>query len=241
MKKIIITFLFILTSITTYAQQNYFNVPSSDITEKNKVFFQHQINISTDVIQNNTTFDFGLGNNYEIGINIIGLNFEKQKNAYSFVTSNVAPYSPFIMINAQKKIALNEKFSLAAGFQQGISTSTTKKTGGYYYINNVYKNETIGLKITSGIYYATNSFIGEGKRFYSNDGLGFHSGIEKSIIHRKIVFQSDFISGQHSLGELVIGGAYFLTKDLILSGGYQIPTFNSLANKAAVFELTYNP
>ena len=79
MKKIIITFLFILTSITTYAQQNYFNVPSSDITEKNKVFFQHQINISTDVIQNNTTFDFGLGNNYEIGINIIGLNFENKK------------------------------------------------------------------------------------------------------------------------------------------------------------------
>ena len=27
----------------------------------------------------------------------------------------------------KKKIALNEKFSLAAGFQQGISTSTTKK------------------------------------------------------------------------------------------------------------------
>ncbi|WMW78263.1 hypothetical protein RF683_02125 [Flavobacterium sp. 20NA77.7] len=239
--KRIISFLFILSGISIHAQQNYFNVPSSDITEKNKIFIQHQINIASDVIQNNTTFDLGLGNNYEIGLNVIGLNFEKQKITYSFFTSNIAPYSPFLMVNAQKKIALNEKFSLAAGIQQGISISSTKKNGGYYYLNSVFKNEAIGLKITSGIYYATDSFVGEGKRLYSKNGLGIHSGIEKSIIHKKVVFQSDFISGQHSLGELVIGGAYYLKKDLILSGGYQLPTFNSLSNKSLVFELTYNP
>lgn len=239
--KRIINVLFILSVISVNAQQSYFNVPSSDITEKNKIFIQHQINFTSNIIQNNTTFDLGLGNNYEIGINVIGINFEKQKNTYSYFTSSTSPYSPFLMINAQKKILFNKEFSLAAGIQQGISTCSTKKNGGYYYLNSVFKNESIGLKITLGTYYATNSFVGEGKRLYSENGLGIHSGIEKSIIHKKVVFQSDFISGQHSLGEIVIGGAYFITKNLILSGGYQLPTFNSISSKSTVFELTYNP
>ena len=38
--KRIISFLFILSGISIHAQQNYFNVPSSDITEKNKIFIQ---------------------------------------------------------------------------------------------------------------------------------------------------------------------------------------------------------
>jgi len=240
MKKII-SHLFILSVISINAQQNYFNVPSSDITEKNKIFIQHQINIASDVIQNNTTFDLGLGDNYEIGINVLGINFENQRNTYSFFTTNTPPYAPFLMINAQKKVFLNEEFSLAAGIQQGISAGNVKKNGGYYYFNSVFKNESMGLKITFGTYYATNSFVGKGKRLYSENGLGIHSGIEKSIIHKKVVFQSDFISGQHSLGEIVIGGAYFLSKDLILSSGYQLPTFNSMSGKALVFELTYNP
>lgn len=44
-----------------HAQQNFFNVVSSDITEKNKLFFQQQINMTKDELQSNTTMSRGLG------------------------------------------------------------------------------------------------------------------------------------------------------------------------------------
>jgi hypothetical protein len=37
------------------------------------------------------------------------------------------------------------------------------------------------------------------------------------------------------------GGAYFLTKNWVLSAGYQIPTFQSKSVNALVFELTFIP
>jgi hypothetical protein len=57
----------------------------------------------------------------------------------------------------------------------------------------------------------------------------------------KLFFQADFFTGQHNLGALIIGGAYYLTNRLIISSGYQIPNMHGSAYKACVIELTYNP
>lgn len=98
-----------------------------------------------------------------------------------------------------------------------------------------------GLKGVLGAYVATNSFFGAGDRLVANSPVGLQFGVEKQIIHDKLMFQADFISGQHALGEAVIGAAYKFTKHWILSAGYQVPTFGSSSVNCIVFELTYVP
>jgi len=71
-------FFFTIISNFVIAQQNFINVPSSEVTIKNKYFFQQQINFN-DLIQSNTTLDYGLGKGYEIGLNILGINFDQNR------------------------------------------------------------------------------------------------------------------------------------------------------------------
>lgn len=79
-KSILIT-LIIFTKLGAVAQQNFINVPSSEATIKNKVFFQQQLNFN-ELIQSNSTLDFGLGKGFEVGANILGLNFSDKKNHF---------------------------------------------------------------------------------------------------------------------------------------------------------------
>jgi hypothetical protein len=70
MKKVL---TLLLISFAGYSQQNFFNVPSSDITKAKHVFFQQQLNFICSGFQSSTTFCYGLGKNYEIGFNVIGV------------------------------------------------------------------------------------------------------------------------------------------------------------------------
>ena len=60
-------------SQTGWSQQNLFNVPSGTITRKGEVFLQEQLNLGR-FGESNTTIDYGLGNNWEVGLNIFKVN-----------------------------------------------------------------------------------------------------------------------------------------------------------------------
>jgi hypothetical protein len=87
---------FILLSIFSslpskgWAQQNLFNVPSAEITEKNKFFFQQQFNIDSNAGDSNTTVDYGLGNNWEVGINLFNLDL---------YPTNCSIHNPHFLVN----------------------------------------------------------------------------------------------------------------------------------------------
>jgi hypothetical protein len=230
----------ILLSSVLSAQQNFFNVPSSDITERKKIFFQQQLNFFNEGLQSNSTFDVGLGHNLEIGVNFLGFSVIDQKGLEVPIDDTIKPYNPFFLLNLQKGFPIGEKMMLGIGTQYGITTTAITRKGGYYYSNLTYGEKSVGLKLVFGLYAASKSFFGEGKRSVNNT-IGCQAGIEKSIIKDKLVFQADFISGKHNLGEVVLGGAMYLSKNWILSAGYQIPTFGSKSIRAIVFELTYNP
>lgn len=80
MKKIFLPFL-ILKHLFFFSQQNFINVPSVEVTKKHKLFFQQQFNFSQ-LVQSNSTIDYGLGNGFEIGVTILGLN--KLINSYIY-------------------------------------------------------------------------------------------------------------------------------------------------------------
>ena len=65
------------------AQQNLFNVPSGKITNLGELFFQQQFNITRPVGSSNSTFDFGLGHNFELGFNILDVNLYERGSSDS--------------------------------------------------------------------------------------------------------------------------------------------------------------
>ena len=232
---------FLLLSISALGQQNFFNVPSSDITPARKIFVQQQLNFIPNGVQSGTTFCYGVGKNTEIGFNVLGINYDYQQK---FVANHTEqPYNPFFTLNAQRSFHLNEDFKLGLGGQAGFTQAG--QSGAYLYGNSVYHNEHSHTKFVSGLYYTTDNYFGPETRNVSESdalkSIGIQLGVEQNLWAEKLLFQADFISGKHSIGEVVIGGAYFVSKHWVLSAGIQIPTFNSQSQPASVFELTYVP
>jgi len=238
--RFLLIFTIVFSTINTKAQQNFFNVPSSDITKKSDLFFQEQLNLTTEATQSSTTFCYGLGKNLEIGFNLIGMNLNYQRGI-DFEDDN-QPYAPYLSLNLQKAFPLSEKLKFSIGGQSGFNRSS--KFGYYVYSNLGLNLHELHAKIILGTYLSNSNYFGPGNAnlFSANSiAVPIQFGIEKSIIKDKLLFQADFISGKHAMGEAVIGFAYFMNKNWILSSGYQIPNDQSMSNKALVFELTYLP
>jgi hypothetical protein len=231
----------LLLALTASGQQNFFNVPSSDITPHNNVFFQQQLNFISNGIQSGTTFCYGIGHNSEIGFNVLGINYDYQQK---FIANHAEqPYNPFFTFNAQKSFQLHEDFKIGLGAQAGFTQ--VGQGGTYLYGNGVYVNEHTHTKWVSGLYYTSDNYFGPESRNFMEEGalksLGIQLGVEQNIWSERLLFQADFISGKHSLGEMVIGGAYYVSNHWVLSAGIQIPTFHSQSQPAYVYELTFVP
>ena len=230
-----------------FAQQNLFNVPSSDITIKSKGFFQQQINLPRNgTVLLNSTFCWGLGNEFEIGFNVLGL-FLNTGNPGSTVLSNSdennPPVYPFYTINAQKAWTLNKSFKLALGTQTGFSAGM--HFGTYNYLNLVTAIPKYQLKIVTGMNHGSESFLGPGDLNpllpADYDPVGFQIGLEQEILKEKILLLAEHISGDHSLGVSVLGLGYHLTEHWVLSAGYQFSSSGNSTPNSLVFELTFVP
>lgn len=227
------------------AQQNLFNVPTSDITEAHKLFYQQQFNLTSDLVQLNTTFSYGLGKNMEAGINVIGLNLNTHSSGPVFITNGnpgQTPLYPFYTFNFQKAFQLSRVFKLAAGTQTGFSIGAN--FGSYVYANLVTILPTTKTKIITGLYWGSDSFLGPEDRSFlipTGSSLGTQIGLEQPIFKDRVFLIAENISGQHSLGETSLGAAWLFTRHWVWSMAYQFPNSQRHSTKALVLELTYVP
>ncbi len=229
---------------SVYSQQNIFNVPSSDITVKSKVFFQEQMNFVQDgSLLLNTTFCYGLGHDWEIGANILGIFIEPGPKLLSNSNASIPPVYPFYTLNAQKAWMLSKTFKMAVGTQTGFSAGM--HFGSYNYLNVVTALPSIKLKLIGGLNYGTESFLGPGDlnpllpSIY--DPVGYQLGIEKELIHDILLLQAEHISGEHSLGLSALGLGYHVTDHWVLSLGYQLSNDANPSPNSIVFEFTFVP
>ena len=94
----------LLSSYYSSAQQNFFNVNTSDITDSAKLFFQEQLNFNSQT-SSNATFTWGLGHGFELGFNVFSVNYLNKagkflKNDNDYTSS----LGPILLINAQKAL-----------------------------------------------------------------------------------------------------------------------------------------
>lgn len=243
MKVIWLSFFITLQSGLVFCQQNLFNVPSSDITSKDVLFFQQQINLYPHEFQLNSTFCFGLGKQMEVGFNVLGVNVDTQNRFHVLSNSdkNLPPTSPLFTLNFQKAIILNNHFKVSAGTQTGLSD-------GFHFVNYSFTNlitavPPVHLKVITGLYGGTNSYLGSEARnnYFNRPSVGWHLGVEDQIVEEKFSLIAESISGKHSLSESSFGAAYYLSMNWILSCAYLIANPGSSTTNAIIAELTYSP
>lgn len=232
----LILFLLLFKGTVSLAQQSLFNVPSSEITPEGRLFFQQQINFSS-VIQLNTTLNYGLKHNWEVGINLLGIDYSP--SLHNFLKNDVLdgdPFSPLALLNVQKGVDLSKHWQLGFGLQNGfnIAQQQAARFAQFYFANAVWTSSSEHLRLNGGAYSGNQPYLGDGTK------TGLMLGAETALIPHKLHLMADWIQGTHDLGAGVIGAVAYPWPHWPVSLGWQLPN-DSHKERALVLEITYVP
>ncbi|MCE7064938.1 hypothetical protein [Dyadobacter sp. CY326] len=221
-----------LAQFTASAQLTVFNVSSSEISESRKISVQQQFEIE-DVIESSTTLTYGLGRNWEAGINVINLDFNPNNRHIEVNdTSMTKPFAPLVLANSQKVFELNKTFSIGIGAVAGTNLTAHHQRFVYYGYSNLVAS--VGseeqYQFAAGPYISNHRYLGEGPVY------GAQIAVDAGIWNEKFHLLGDWISGNHQKGKLSLGFEVFLSRRLPLSVGWQ--RSNADGSQAAVVQLT---
>ncbi len=201
------------------------------------MFFQEQLNLAR-FGESNTTLEYGLGNNWEVGMNIFRVNL---------YPGNLKPLpgesnEDAILLNIQKSFQPFEQIVFEVGTQNGMSANNSMQKVDFLNFTfgvtrwtpdeNVFQGTLI-----SGLYYGNTNYLGSGNE------VGWMLGIEYPLWRDDLSFVADYISGTNSSSVGVIGAQWTISKKQgwQVSLGAQIPSPHSGNFYGAVFELTKFP
>jgi len=216
-------------------QQNLFNIPSGDITNEKKLFYQHQLNLYGDKIESKAHFVYGLGKGWDVGLNVVG------KGAY-FSPSWRVSYNdnpdrgalyPIVLATVQKQIQLTEQIDFNLGSQVGYNISNqleNKELNYFSYGIGIYHLPDHNGRLVGGVYQTNRMYVGEGNI------VGLMLGYEIKLSKRWYLM-GDWVSGDNDAAVGVVGGIYNLSRRVQLCSGWQIPNPESLKPSGIVFEL----
>ncbi|TDE15555.1 hypothetical protein [Dyadobacter psychrotolerans] len=229
-------FILFIPTHKVLGQLTVFNVSSSDITDVRKISIQQQFEIQ-DQIESSTTLTYGLGKKWEVGLNLINLDYSAKNKHFEINDSTIAsPFAPLLLANAQKVFELNQIWSVGLGAVAGTNLSHFHPDKFVYY---GYTNLVASLgdhdryKFAAGPYISNHRYLSDGAVY------GFQGAVDAGLFYKKLHFLADWISGTHKKGKLSLGIEAFLLERLPLSFGWQ--RSNSDGAKAAVVQLTFLP
>jgi hypothetical protein len=231
----VINFLLIGISNFSYAQQNLFNIPSGDITIKNKIFYQHQLNGYSDKLESKAHFVYGLGKGWDLGVNLVGKGFyftPEWRILYNDNPNKGALY-PVIMGTIQKQFAISKNFDVNFGSQIGWNLSNrieNKEINYFFYGIGVYYFHNRKSRIVGGLYKTNTMFVGQGNTF------GALVGYEINLSKRWYLM-GDWVSGSNDASVAVIGGMYNVSKRVQFCAGWLFPNPNTPKPMGIVLEL----
>ncbi len=224
-----------LYSVIGYSQQNLFNIPSGDITNTNKGFYQHQLNVYSNKVESKAHFVYGLGKGWDAGINLVGKGayFTKDWRLLHNDNPNRGSVYPLLMGTVQKQFNINKKFDINFGTQFGtnLSSKINNKVANYFlYGLGVYYFNKRKSRLVGGIYKTNEMFVGKG----NTTGLMFGYEVKLS---KRWYLMGDWVSGNNDASVGVLGGMYNLSKRVQLCAGWQIPNANTPKPQALVLEI----
>ena len=227
----------ILIFSTNYsiAQQNLFNIPSGDITNAKKIFYQHQLNTYQNKLESKAHFVYGLGKGWDAGLNLVGKGFYFSPKWRVLHNDNPLKGSvyPILMSTVQKQFKISNHFDFNIGSQIGFNLSNkigNKELNYYFYGISTYHFMKGKSRLVGGLYKTNEMFVGEGNNF--GGMLGYEIKLSK-----KWYMMGDWVSGRNDAAVSVIGAMYNASKRVQLCAGWQIPNPNTPKPMGLVLEL----
>lgn len=223
---------FALLSVPAYAQQSLFNVPSTQVTEKGGLFGQVQIGATPEGGDASATLDVGVFSWLELGLNLMHLPL-----APAGELPETAPSTSVTAMNANLAVRLTDFMVIGGGAMGGV---------GFNYAA-VFEPLILGWATARfeapgrwgayvvGAYSGTRSALGKGPP------VGGMFGFEIPLLPMQFHLQADWFIGLNDLSVAVVGGTLFLTKELQLSLGAQLPSPGSGNPFGGVLSFTYSP
>lgn len=232
--KFFIITLFSLVGKETAGQQNLFNIPSGDVTLKNKVFYQHQLNVYRSKLESKAHFVYGLGKGWDAGVNLVGKGFYFSPEWRALYNSNSAEGAlyPILLGTLQKQFVVTKKFRLNLGVQAGPNLTRrleNKRLNYFLYGLGVYHFGE-GSRIVTGVYHGNRMYLGTGNT------TGIVGGYEIKL-HKRLYLMGDWISGRNDASVAVIGSMYNVAKRVQLCAGWQVPNPGTLKPPGLVLEV----
>jgi hypothetical protein len=224
----------VLLASTAIAQRNLIDVPSGEIVESKKLFFQEQTVINKNQFNSSTIFTFGLSKNWELGLSIHQVDFKKSQGVE--IDPSTPEENPDLLINAQKGFDVNKKLHFTLGTRSGLSAAKEIKNVKLASFSFATASYRIGDKFQfiAGPYYANQAYAGTGVR------AGIMTGVDIQLIKDKVNFVGDLISGNSSLSVINTALEFSLPKQWSITLGAQIPMPASGNNPGAVVQLSKN-
>lgn len=230
-----ISVLLMCFSGASLAQQNLFNIPSGDITNPKKIFYQHQLNLYSDKLESKAHFIYGFGKGWDGGVNLVGKGFyfaPDWRILHNDQPDKGALY-PVLMGSLQKQFKLSDHVDINVGSQAGVNLSSTisnKELNYFLYGIGVYHFMHNKSRLVGGVYQTNRMFVGEGNMF------GVMFGYEIKISTRYYVM-GDWVSGNNDGSVSVIGGMVNVSRRVQLCAGWQIPNPETPKPQGLVLEL----
>ena len=218
-------------SITGHAQQTVFNVPTTDVLDKGKVYFELDISAKpNDSAALNKFSSFvprlvaGAGGRVEIGLNILG---------------NIQPGPD------STTLASAVKWKVYDGKDNGWAIAIGDNL--YFPVRNkAYNAGTYAYTMTQKT-FNKRTRVGFGGYFYSKNVVAANANRAggqftfEQPVTKKLNINADWFTGKHANGLFTTGAAYKLTNKLTGVAAYSIGNANaSKGNHFFYFELGYN-
>ena len=213
-----------------HAQQTIFNVPSTDVLDRGKVYAELDVSLKpTDSASVDKFSSFvprivvGAGNRIEIGLNITG-NIQPGVDATTLVPAiKWKPYQ-----------GETNGVAIVVGDHVFLPVRNRAYNAGNYVYAEISKTFKSGTRVTAGGYDFTRSVVAVANR------AGGQFGFEQPL-NKKVTFATDWFTGKHAAGYFTPGIVFKVGPKVTGYAGYSIGNQNaSNGNHFFLLELGYN-
>ena len=225
---LLVLFFGVLTAI--HGQQTIFNVPTTDVLDKGKVYFELDVSAKpndSDAVNKFSAFVprvvIGAGRRVEVGLNITG-NVQPGPDSTTL--------SPTLKWKAYQ--GKDNGLALVVGDNLFVPVRNRAYTAGSYVYAEISKTFKSGTRVTAGGYDFTRNVVAPANR------AGGQFGFEQPL-NKKITFAADWYTGKHSAGYFTPGVVFKVGPKVTGYAGYTIGNQNaSRGNHFFLLEFGYN-
>jgi hypothetical protein len=222
--------LIVLCTTKGQAQQTIFNVPTTDVLDKGKVYFELDASFKPTASQIVGRFSsfvprvvVGAGRHVEVGLNIVG---NIQPGPDSTTLAPTVKWKPY-----QGK---DNGIAIVVGDNLFIPVRNRTYNAGNYAYFAISKTFKSGTRITGGAYDFTRNVVASANR------AGGQFGFEQPL-NKKVSFAADWFTGKHSAGYFTPGIVFKVGPRITGYAGYSIGNQNaSRGNHFFLMEFGYN-